>query len=392
MKKFLLIAAAAFMAFSCGPKTSTYSVKIEADSTCAEIMDSALVTISTVGRDTVNVIKDTTVMANGVAVFEGTIAEPDMVFVSVKTSGDEVYEFSEAFFLENANYEFTIEKKEVKEGAPRTSPFKFVHKLIGGKLQSVKDSLNAKIEEIRENMGAEALIEKFYAAYAEKNDALTDSIYNEYGKIENEIKKVEDSFYSANPTSPVTIYNHYRNANDLTLDSLKAVITTLEADANAAAYKYTNKLKEVFAKRDALAPGKQAPDFTLEDVDGNPVKFSEVYPKNKITMIDFWASWCSPCRRFNPTLTKIYAKYKDKGFGILGVSLDREKEPWLKAIEDDKLVWQHVSDIKGWECAAAQLYNIHAIPNNYLVDSEGKILAGNDHELDLEKFLEENLK
>ncbi len=380
------------MAFSCGPKTSGYTVTVEVDSACiGSFPDSTLITLTTAGRDTVNIIKDSAYMIGGTAVLKGTVAEPDMVYVTVRTAGENTVEFYETLFVENADYNFSIEAREVKEGS-RTAPFRLAHKFIGGKIQSMKDSLNAAVDSINEAMGAKALIERFYEAYENKQQEVMDSVQNEYSKIEEAIKNVENKFYNANPTSPLTIYNHYRNADDLTLDSLKSIISTLEADAVAAGCKYTNKLKEIFAKREALAPGKQAPDFTLEDVDGNPVKLSEVYPKYKITMIDFWASWCSPCRRFNPTLTKIYAKYKDKGFGILGVSLDRDKDAWIKAIADDKLVWQHVSDIKGWECAAAQLYNIHSIPNNYLVDSEGKILAGNDHDLDLEKFLEENLK
>ena len=156
--------------------------------------------------------------------------------------------------------------------------------------------------------------------------------------------------------------------------------------------KYSTLLGKELEKKEALAPGKQAPDFTLNDPEGNPVKFSEVYPKNKVTMIDFWASWCGPCRKFNPTLTQIYAKYNKKGFGILGVSLDREQEKWVEAIKADKLVWQHVSDLKFWDSEAGRLYNISSIPQSYFVDSEGKILLASPSEDQIESFLAEYLK
>ena len=113
--------------------------------------------------------------------------------------------------------------------------------------------------------------------------------------------------------------------------------------------------------------------------------------KNEIIGVYFSAHWCGPCRAFNPTLTQIYEKYKDKGFGILGVSLDKEKENWIKAIEDDKLVWSHVSDLAYWNCAAAKLYSIKYIPQSYFIDSTGKILLASPEEDEIEKFLEENL-
>ncbi|HJY13009.1 MAG TPA: TlpA disulfide reductase family protein, partial [Flavobacterium sp.] len=121
--------------------------------------------------------------------------------------------------------------------------------------------------------------------------------------------------------------------------------------------------------------GVQAADFSQPDVTGKIVKLSDY--KGKYVLIDFWASWCAPCRRENPNLVKAYAQYKDKGFQILGVSLDKaaDKAKWIKAIADDRLTWTQVGDLKGWENAAAQLYEVKAIPMNFLIDPTGKIIA-----------------
>lgn len=121
--------------------------------------------------------------------------------------------------------------------------------------------------------------------------------------------------------------------------------------------------------------GVEAPDFTQPDIEGNPVKLSDY--RGKYVLIDFWAFWCAPCRRENPNLVKSYAKYNKHGFEILGVSLDKasDKAKWLKAIQDDGLTWKQVADLKGWDNEAGVLYEIKAIPMNFLVDPNGKIIA-----------------
>jgi peroxiredoxin len=121
--------------------------------------------------------------------------------------------------------------------------------------------------------------------------------------------------------------------------------------------------------------GNEAPDFTMNDRDGKPVKLSDF--RGKVMLVDFWASWCGPCRRENPHVVELYNHYHAKGFDVLGVSLDKTRDPWLQAIEKDGLVWNHVSDLKGWANEAAQLYGVSSIPHTVLVDREGKIIARN---------------
>lgn len=142
-------------------------------------------------------------------------------------------------------------------------------------------------------------------------------------------------------------------------------------------------------KLSASAIGKTAPEIVLPDTAGKIIKLSSF--KGKYVLIDFWASWCGPCRAENPAVVKAYEKYKTKGFEILGVSLDKEsaKGAWIQAIHDDKLTWPQVSDLKYWKSEVVDQYSVAAIPQNFLLDPAGKIIAKNLRGRELEKKLAE---
>ncbi|MBX9851190.1 MAG: TlpA family protein disulfide reductase [Cytophagaceae bacterium] len=146
--------------------------------------------------------------------------------------------------------------------------------------------------------------------------------------------------------------------------------------------------KKVLASLPKGAPGigEAAPDITLTNPNGKQVSLSSY--RGKVVLLDFWASWCGPCRGENPNVVRVYQKYKDKGFTVFSVSLDQAKDKWLAAIDADKLIWDsHVSDLKGWNSAAAKLYGVKGIPQTFLLDKDGKIIAMNLRGESLEAML-----
>ena len=147
------------------------------------------------------------------------------------------------------------------------------------------------------------------------------------------------------------------------------------------------KVRQQEAEERLLGIGATPPDLNLPTPEGKPLSLKEL--KGKVVLLDFWASWCGPCRAENPNVVRIYHKYRPKGFEIVGVSLDRDRTSWLKAIEKDNLDWFHVSDLKFWQSDAAQAYKVRAIPATFLLDREGKILAKNLRGRALEQKLEE---
>ena len=152
------------------------------------------------------------------------------------------------------------------------------------------------------------------------------------------------------------------------------------------------QMEQELAKQATTAEGSDMPDFTLPDAEGNPVSALAEIKKHKLTVIDFWASWCGPCRREMPSVISLYESYKDKGLGILGVSLDNNKDAWTNAIKQWGTSWTQVSDLKGWESSAATLFNVKSIPCTVIVDQEGKILRRDLRDEQLRNFVADYLK
>lgn len=171
------------------------------------------------------------------------------------------------------------------------------------------------------------------------------------------------------------------------IEILKPLFEPLQNEIKSSYY--GKVMGELVTKLDAISIGKTAPAFSQVDPNGKSISLESF--RGKYVLLDFWASWCGPCRQENPNLVRTYQKYQDQ-LAILGISLDQKREPWLKAIKDDQLNWQQVSDLKGWNNEVAGMYQVRAIPANFLLDKEGRIIAKGLRGPDLERALEQLLK
>lgn len=214
----------------------------------------------------------------------------------------------------------------------------------------------------------------------------TDSAQQLVASARKEIQDEIDRFVKKYRSSPVSSFLLAATIQ-LTEDIFVTERRFEKLKASATNNVYGNYLRETIAETKVNAIGSIVTDFTQADTLGNPVSLSSF--RGKYVLLDFWASWCGPCRVENPNVVQNFNKFKDKNFTVLGVSLDRpgQKEKWLKAIHDDQLTWTHVSDLQFWNNAVAQQFGIQSIPQNFLIDPNGKIVAKNLRGEDLENKL-----
>lgn len=301
---------------------------------------------------------DTAVLEKGTFKMEGVIDYPQIVNLALKDKRGGLN-----FFIENS--EITIHGN---------ADSLYLASVTGSQTQSEFETYKASFEESNAEMSK--IYDRYREARMAGNEDLAASIEKELEDLDSKQTEMKKQFIANNPASFVTPSVLNEISYYLEADEMERLLGKLDTSLNKV--QTVTTLRERLVNLKAVAIGQKAPDFTLNDPDGNPVSlYSKIGGKNKLLLVDFWASWCSPCRQENPNVVKVWQAYNKKGFDVFGVSLDQSRDGWVKAISDDKLTWTHVSDLKYWDCAPAKLYAVSAIPANFLIDENGVIIGHN---------------
>ncbi|BDD02643.1 TlpA disulfide reductase family protein [Aureibacter tunicatorum] len=373
MKRIFLGLALAGMIFSCEnkqkPQNETAGDHFEINGTTSVIPDSTMVLLKKHKGGHSFEKLDSAMVLNGKFRLNGKLESPDRLYLDLGKNQQL------GLFMGNEVVNVAIDDANIANA-----------EITGSKSQNDYQSY---LKAVKPYADKKSLLENEYYDAQQKNDTAAlnkvnalyeETIADEQKVIEQWIKEHPASYISAVAIREQLIYQlDYNELNDM-LKILSPEVLKTEAGESLS------ERRDVLSK---VAVGQMAPDFTLNTPDGQSLSLSSL--RGNPVLIDFWASWCPPCRKENPNLVKTFNLYKDKGLQIIGVSLDTSLDKWKKAIADDHINWYQVSDLQGWKSPVVAKYGVISIPHTVLLDSDGKIVAKNLHGEKLKKELDKLL-
>ena len=360
MKKLTLLVASTLVLFSCNNlKDNEFLITGSADG----VKNGKKVFIET-QTETGFIAKDTAVVENGKFELKGTTEELDLGFIRIEDQN-----ISLPIILEEGKISVAIKTDTI------------LNSKIGGtdnndKFQSFNDA--SKVVVNKKTKFEKANLERITAAKKANDTATVNQIMKEYGKFQEDLNKVSKNFIKNNPDAylSVLLLENFLMRQYLSAEEIKVYFTKIDKSLlNTKSAKNIKKVLDAI-KDDPAAKvevGSKAPDFSAKNPEGKVISLQDVL--GKVTIIDFWASWCGPCRGENPNVVALYKEMHAKGLNIIGVSLDKDAAKWKEAIAKDGLVWPQISNLKFWDEPIAKQFNIESIPATFILDAKGVIVA-----------------
>jgi thiol-disulfide isomerase/thioredoxin len=325
-------------------------------------------------RQTDNKI-DSALVKNGSFVIKGYCSAPEYCLLGIPGVNNRK-EWRLGFFLQSGELSLTAKKDSLSTAA-----------ITGSAIQDEFIQFNFGQKDI--DAADEKLSAAYKAARMKDDQRQMDSVEKVSVTLEKQRSEYVKGYAASHPDSYVTAFSIY---SSFSYNPVAAELGALYKGLSPGIQDsyFGKKIKESYDAAELTDTGKLAPAFIQNDATGKQVSLASF--KGQYVLLDFWASWCGPCRAENPNVVKAYNTYHPKGFAILGVSLDDNKDKWLAAVKKDQLAWTQVSDLKGWQNSVAGLYGVKGIPMNFLLDKNGRIIAKGLRGEDLEKTLGELLK
>ena len=354
MRKYVAIVLIAFTILACNTGSNGFVLNGEITGGLA---DSTKVFLKTTDSTNLLIDVDTTIVIGGKFKFTGNQETPILHYMLVEGSRANL-----PVVIENGTIKFKAQKDSLQfasaKGTPQNELFN-TFLVEQRKMQQMAQSMQLDMRQ----------------AQTAKDTAAMSSLREEFFELQEKSKNYNLDYIKENPSALISAFllENVLRTNGLSNKEVRALYDSFTEEVKAS--KPGQNIARELARTAATEIGAVAPQFSGPSPDGNILALNEV--KGKLTLIDFWAAWCKPCRAENPNIVSVYNEYKNKGLQVVGVSLDRKSEDWLKAIEADGLAWNHISNLDYFNDPIAKMYGVNAIPAAFLLDENGVIIAKN---------------